>query len=177
METDAGAKKHGIAHAAQRVNGWLGTLEHVGLAVCLGALIAVGTSRAILVEVFNSPFSGADEVIRYMVFFIAMLGAALAAQRVRMIGMDLCARALSSRAQAVVRLLNTLLILFVCYLLIRGGLLARATSTGIDHEFIPRRIGLLALPIGAGLIAVHYILHATVDVCHLVTGTRQGDEP
>jgi TRAP-type C4-dicarboxylate transport system permease small subunit len=113
-----------------------------------------------------------------MVFFIAMGGAALAAQRLRMIGMDVLSRFFSRRTRALVRLLHTVLVLFICYLVVTAGLKVRAGEAAHkdDYVFISRQLALLALPVGTGLIGFHYLLHSLIDLSYLLRGREPPEE-
>jgi TRAP-type C4-dicarboxylate transport system permease small subunit len=154
------------------LNRWLGLAEQTFLIVCLAALVGMAAGQAILGHLFGKGIRGSDEVIRYMVFFIAMGGAALAAQRLRMIGMDVLSRLVRPRYRRMLRIAHAGLVIFVCYLVVRAGMNVRAAeaASAESYIYIKRSLALLALPIGAGLIAFHYFLHIVIDLTYLLRG-------
>jgi TRAP-type C4-dicarboxylate transport system permease small subunit len=109
-----------------------------------------------------------------MVFFIAMAGSALAAQKMRMIGIDAITRSLAPRARAIARTVSTALVVLVCYFVGRAGMTIAENVTAQD-QFINDRYAYLALPIGAALIALHYMIHSAVDLIYLARGDQPPD--
>ncbi len=158
------------------INRWIGLVEHGALIVFLATLVGMAVAQAIASHVLGKSIPGSDEVIRYMVFFIAMGGAAIAAQRLRMIGMDVLSRLLKPRYRAVLRIIHAILVIGVCYLVVRAGFNLRAAEAAHPeaHHYIRRSLALLALPLGAALIAFHYLLHASIDFIYLC---RRVDPP
>jgi TRAP-type C4-dicarboxylate transport system permease small subunit len=157
----------------RKVNDVLGTLEGLLVTVFFATLVGVGAGNAIMGELFGKHIQGADEIVRYMVFFVAMTGAAMTASRLRMIGMDVLAHVLSPRGRAVARLFATVLVVFVAIISAKVGLDVRASQmalAGTSYEYIPPSVGMLAFPIGVVLIGLHYTLHAIIDVLYLIRG-------
>lgn len=150
----------------------LGQIEHVLVAASLLALIFVGTYQSVASHIFDSNASWPFEIIRYAVFFVAMSGAALAAQRQRMISMDFVCRLLPPRGKVLVRLAIGVFVVFLCVLLYQGGMQLRdgAMQSSEPYEHISPATGLLALPFGAALIALHYALHVVIDALYLARG-------
>ena len=146
-------------------------VEYVLVTLFLAALIGVGTYQAVSSYLFQVHEKWPFEMIRYMVFFIAMTGAALAAERQRMITMDFFNRMLSPRGRTAMRVVVAGLVLLVCVLLVKGGLLVRdSIGQREPHELIHPRTGILVLPIGAAVIGFHYLLHALIDIIYLSKG-------
>ena len=150
----------------------LGIAEQAVLCGLLIALIGTAVYSAIMGNLFNKSVDWSQEVIRYSVFFIAMIGAALAGQRQRMITMDIVTRMLTDRTRAYLRVGVAALVIIVCYLLYEGGMQSRGNEAQFTQsdDLISVANGIMALPIGAALIAVHYAIHLIIDVRYLAAG-------
>lgn len=155
--------------ALRAIDDALGMLEHVLLAVFLAVLIAVGTGQAIATKL-GSSWAWSFEIIRYSVFFIAMTGAALSAKTEQLIAMDFVTRLLSPRGRARLRLVLRLFTIAVCVLLIIGGKMLSNAATATLYHVINPRWGLMALPIGAAMMAAHVLLHSAIDIIYMARG-------
>lgn len=148
----------------------LGYAEQVALAVALGTLIFVGAYQALMRNAFaKNPF-WIDETIRYSVFFIGLLGGALAAQSDRLITIDMITRLLPVRGRLLLRIIGAIFTIGICVLLWKSSLLFRSVILDEKGEVMRPATALLALPVGAALIAVHLALHTIVDSYYLVLG-------
>jgi TRAP-type C4-dicarboxylate transport system permease small subunit len=167
------------ARTLNRLNAALGTLEVAILALCTIALVGVAAYFALASKLLGRQETWPFEVIRYMVFFVAMAGGALAAQRQGMFNMDLLTRRLSGRTRAVLRIATALLVATLCLLVVRSGFDLRANAAAMteDHEVISEGVAVLALIGGFGLIALHVLLHAAVDAAFLAAGRIPPDPP
>jgi TRAP-type C4-dicarboxylate transport system permease small subunit len=154
-----------IGHALQKV-------EELVLAVLLLVLILLAVYNA-YTRHFNPPSPyWPDEVIRYAVFSIGLLGAALAANSGRLMNIDLVVRLFPPRARVWLRVLTTLFTLFVCYLLVVGSMEVRKVNLELhEHgEVITPATGILVLPTAAILIGLHLTLHMIIDIYYLAMG-------
>ena len=147
----------------------IGFVEQAFLVVVLFSLIGVGTYQFIASHLFDINSTWPFEALRYLVFFTAMGGAALSAQKGRMISMDFLARKLPAKKQVILRIGIAGFVMFACFLLFKGGMYVR-NSAGTEYEVFKPGTALLALPVGAALIGVHYMLQALVDAVYLAAG-------
>ena len=162
----------------KRIESLLGHLEHFFLAIFLCALIGVGTYQSIASHIFESNATWPFELIRYSVFFIAMLGAALAAREGQMIGMDFLSRLIPKRWNRVLEILIACFVIGILFLTIKGGLQLRETTLGLNesYEFIRPDIGVLALPVAVFLIALHTFNQALLSFFYAVNPRLDTDE-
>ncbi len=154
----------------------IGTVEHAFVALSLFSLIGVGTYQFLASRLFGANDTWPFEALRYLVFFCAMGGAALSSQKGRMISMDFVARKLPAKQRAMLRMLVAAFVMFACFLLYRGGMYVRASAAGEEYEVIRPAIALLALPVGALLIGLHYFVHAVCDALYLSAGMLPPEE-
>jgi TRAP-type C4-dicarboxylate transport system permease small subunit len=144
-------------------------MEHALLVVLLLVLVGVGAGQAIATKL-GSSWAWSFEIIRYSVFFIAMTGAALSAHTGQLIAMDFVTRMISPQNRARLRVVLRLFTIAICVLLVVGGKMLVSAATDTLYHVINPRWGLMALPIGAGLIAVHVLLHMAIDLIYLLRG-------
>jgi TRAP-type C4-dicarboxylate transport system permease small subunit len=156
----------------RRVDHAFGLAETALLVVWLVGLVGVGVYQLVASHIFDKNETWPYELVRYSVFFIAMTAAALAAQRQRMIHMDVVTRMLAPRTRALLRILTGLFVIAVCLLLFQAGMDLRATPSAqnLPYSYIPASTGYLALPLGAALIAFHFALHTIIEVLYLAGG-------
>lgn len=159
-----------------KVDNAIGLIEQAFLMVFLFSLITVGTYQFVAGYLFNVNSTWPFEALQYLVFAIAMIGAALAAQKNQMMSMDFLSRKLSDKNRTMLRIATNLFVIFACYLLVRGGLKGVVATEGAEYELLPKAKAYLVLPIGAALIAIHYILHTLCDVLYLSAGQIPPEE-
>jgi TRAP-type C4-dicarboxylate transport system permease small subunit len=161
----------------RKVDDAVGRVEHILLVLFLGTLIGVGTYHSFASQVLNENAAWPFEMIRFSVFFVAMTGAALAAQRQRMISMDIVTRLLGPRRKAIARIFVGLFVVYISYLLVRGGMAVRESVIDeTNFEVIRPATGLLALPVGGALIGFHYFVHTLIDILYLANGIEAPEE-
>ena len=115
------------------VDNAIGYIEQTFLVVVLFSLIGVGTYQFVASHIFKINDTWPFGALRNLVFLTAMGGAALAAQKGRMISMDFVARKFSDKNQVILRMLIAVFVVFTCYLLFTGGMFVREAATA-HHE-------------------------------------------
>jgi TRAP-type C4-dicarboxylate transport system permease small subunit len=161
-----------------RLNDLLGGIEEVAVAACLGALIGVSVFFAYASKVQHSTAIWPYEVIRYTVFFVAMAGACLAAQRQGMFNMDLVTRRFGVGARSALRILAGVLVALLCAVVVVASLDLHANALlREDHEIISEAHATLALIVGFALIGLHFLLHAAIEVAYWAAGVTPPDPP
>jgi TRAP-type transport system small permease protein len=168
---EGGAAPPGVAGLI-KLDRALGAVEQVLLVVGLATLMVISVWQLVAGLVLGKHETWPYELIRYAVFFIAMAGAALAAQRSQMMTMDAVTRLLPPRTRVALRVVLSLAVLAACVLLIKGGLDVRERTASLteDYDIVSPGLGMLPLPVGAALIGIHTLLHALVDLLYLVRG-------
>jgi TRAP-type C4-dicarboxylate transport system permease small subunit len=167
------------AQVLRRLNDLVGTVE-TGVLVILVAVLVGGAVYQVLAEqVLDRRETWPYELIRYGVFFVAMSGAALAAQRQGMFHMDLVTRLFPARMRSALRILTALLVIAMCGLVISSGLDLRRGSYQLNEGFevISTAHGYVALVIAFGLIGLHYALHAAIEVVYLANHRLPPEPP
>lgn len=177
-EADEPREEPDAALALRRLNELIGGVETAALIVLVAMLVG-GAVYQVVAGLFGAHDTWPYEVIRYGVFFVAMAGAALAAQRQGMFHMDLVTRLFPPRFRSILRICTAVLVVVMCALVIRVGVTLRAGTYAVneEHEVISAGMGYLSLIIGFTLIAVHYALHAAVEVVYLANRRLPPEPP
>jgi TRAP-type C4-dicarboxylate transport system permease small subunit len=167
------------AAVVRRIDDFLGAVETAIAISIVTGLILVAVGQVVADKAFGLHPTWPDEVIRNFVFFVAMSGAVLAAQRKGMFNMDLVTRYFRPRVRSVLRIGAALLIAQMCGLVVRTGIAQRADTLKVTqtHEVISPATAYLALIIGFSLIALHFLLHAAAEIIHLAAGKVPPDPP
>jgi TRAP-type C4-dicarboxylate transport system permease small subunit len=148
----------------------LARIESVAVTIFLFVLIFVGVFGALKRNFAPPAPFWTDEAIRYSVFFIGLVGAALAAQSERLFNIDMFTRALKVRGKLVMRILAAAFTLYVCWMFFTGSLALRQILVDEKGEVIDPKWGVLSMPAAAILIGVHMLLHIAIDVYYLASG-------
>ena len=167
------------AARVRRIDEGIGRAETGVLIVAVTMLIGVAVYQVIADKLLDERPTWPFEVIRYSVFFVAIAGASLAAQRKGMFNMDLVTRKFSPRGRSILRIATAVLVAGLCLMVINSALTLRTNTfnTKEAHEVLAEADGYLALILGMGLIAVHFLHHAVVEVLYLVNGKIPPDPP
>lgn len=139
-----------------------GVTSVTGLAanlLLIAMLLAIAT-QVVARFVLGAPTVWAEELARFLLVGIAMIGAAALIERDEHISIDILVSVLPKRAQAVLGWLRDAITLTVCGLLAHYGWLlagigARQTTTGLG---IKMSLPYMAIPVGAALMALALVL-------------------
>jgi TRAP-type C4-dicarboxylate transport system permease small subunit len=150
----------------------LARIEEMFLAAALVVLIFLATYQAYKRNYAPPAPYWTDELIRYAVFAIGLLGAALATQSERLINVDLFTRVMTKRGRLIAKVLTAVFTIYMAWWFVKGGLHVRRINQELHEsgEVIAPATAILALPIGAALIGLHLTLHSLIDLYYLVTG-------
>lgn len=150
----------------------LGTAEQGVLFALLAAVVVTAAAAALSDRVLRIPLGRWwFDIVRGGTFSLAMIGAVFASHQQRHLAMDLVSRRLPPRGRLVLRIVLAALTMFVAALLMRSGLhqLRIVGNEGSDRLISTHTI-VTFLPVGAGLIILHTLLHMVIDLDYLVRG-------
>ena len=95
---------HGLLSALARLERFGRLAENAMLVVLLGALVLLAVGQIILREVFETGFFRADELIKLLVLWLAMIGSVAATRDNRHIRIDALSHLLPDKAVTAIRL-------------------------------------------------------------------------
>ena len=141
-----------LAKLSNLVTGAAGLIANLLL---IAMLMSIGV-QVIARFVIGAPTVWAEELARFLLVAITMIGSAALIEKNKHISIDILIEILPRRAQHVFNWLRDAITLTVCGLLVNYGWLlsgigARQTSTGLG---IKMSLPYMAIPIGAALMAL-----------------------
>jgi len=147
--------------------------ENATLISLLGLMVLLAGSQIIFRNLLNINLVGADQLLRLLVLWVALLGAVAASREDKHISVDLFSRLLSARTRSAVRVILDLFTVTVCVLMAWHAARFVATERaagGMVSVLMPMWVAQLILPIAFALIALRYVLHLAKHVREAVTG-------
>ena len=152
--------------------------ENVALVTLLSGLMLLAVGQIVLREVFNTGFVWADELVKLIVMWLALVGAIAAARENRHIRIDLLSHLLPPKAVVVSRVVVDLFAAAV------SGVIAWHTWRYLQLEIefeeqvlidTPAWIAHLIIPLAFGLISYRFVVGAGREVIELSLGNK-GEE-
>ncbi len=146
-----------------RVDSFLNKLEGGLLILLLALMVLLAFLQVVLRNFFAEGIFWADILLRHLVLWVGFLGAALATSEERHIGIDAFSRMFSARTKAGVRIVTNLFALTVSYLLFNASKkFLQFEREDVRELFlgIPEWYSALIIPVGFGLIMVHFLIRA-----------------
>ena len=149
-----------------RLDARLARLEEWTAAFSLALLLLLTTAQIIARDLFHTGFMPTEMLSRYLVLYIMLLGAALAARQRRHIRLDIVGVLAPSVTRVLARLLS-LLAAVICAMFAWTAMRFWREEWQYAHGYWQEWLGLI-LPVGFVLIATHFLVFA------LVSGDEEG---
>ena len=143
----------------------LNKVESALLIFMLATMVIVAFGQVMLRNVFHTGISGADILLRHLVLWIGFLGAAIATSEERHINIDALRRFLSPRIRSAVDVLTDIFAAIICYFLMNAALTFvknELLDNRMVYQNIPAWYVQVIIPIGFGLLVIHFILRAII---------------
>jgi C4-dicarboxylate transporter DctQ subunit len=158
----------------------LAWVERSIIVLFLTVMTVLAFTQVVLRNAFSFGFLWADSLLRYMVMWVGFLGATLATRQEKHFGIDFLNRFLPPRALHIVKSIIDLFAAVVAFLIMRASFQFLVEAIGpneADILGIPKRIDFAILPIGFGLIAIHFLLHVVRHVRGAIVNEPSLTEP
>lgn len=143
--------------------------------VLLSVMLLLGFTQVLLRNLFHSGLVWGDIVLRHLVLWIGFIGALLATSSDRHISIDIFSRFFSPKLKHVTHIIVDVFSALICVLLFRAALTFIGFEISENHVVygdIPSWYAQSIIPVGYGLLTVHFLLRA-VDHLHKLV-TRRG---
>jgi TRAP-type C4-dicarboxylate transport system permease small subunit len=150
----------------------LNKVESALLILMLSAMVLVAFGQVVLREVFRTGLDWGDILLRHLVLWLGFLGAAIATSEERHINIDALRRFLPPRVRSSVDVLTDLCAAFICFLLMQaayGFVQLDMSSQQTMYQNIPSWYAELIIPVGYGLLVVHFTLRAIMRAHSVLT--------
>ncbi len=150
-----------------RLDALLFRFEGSLLILFLSVMILLSFVQVVLRNAFSETLLWGEILLRHLVLWIGFIGAAMAASADRYINLDALTRFLTPRLKLGTKILTNLFAAVICYFLLR------AAVTFISNEIedgstlyadIPSWYSQIVIPAGFGLILLHFLIRAAVNI-------------
>lgn len=151
--------------------------EGIVLVTLLSVMVVMAFLQVVLRNLFSSGILWGDILLRHILLWLGFLGAAIATSENRHINIDALRRFLSPRVRSAVEVMTDLFAAFICYLLAGAGwsfVQGEMADTRMVTGGIPSWYAEIIIPIGFGLLAVHFVIRALLRV-KAVTSKEVGE--
>lgn len=143
----------------------LNKVEGVLLILMLSIMVVVAFGQVVLREVFHTGLDWGDILLRHLVLWLGFIGAAIATSKERHINIDALRRFLPQRVRSAVDVFTDLFAASICFLLMKAAYVfvqSEASFQRMIFENIPSWYVQMIIPIGYGLLIVHFTLRALI---------------
>jgi TRAP-type C4-dicarboxylate transport system permease small subunit len=170
---------HGALSVLARLERFGRLAENALLVVLLGTLVLLAVGQIILREVFETGFFRADELIKLLVLWLAMVGSIAATRDNRHIRIDALSHLLPDKAVTAVRLFVDTFAAAVCAVVAWQAW--RYLQLEIEFEDtvlinVPAWIAHVVVPGAFALISYRFAVSVIREIYAIVTGAKQGTE-
>ena len=156
----------------QAINNSVARVEAIALAVCLLTMLFVAFFQVVMRNIYDIGYVWADILVRILVLWVGLLGAAVATSEARHLTIDVVTKFMPPRIAQSLRVLTWLFAFTICVLLARAAMLyiEMQKQGGEDSIFgIPAYVTEIIIPVAFVLISFHFailILQGIIEVFH-----------
>jgi len=145
---------------ASRLDHWIARIEAAAIVVLMSLLTAVTFAQVVTRYALSDPLIWSEEVARYLFVWLSMVGAALAMREGGHFGLDLLIRPMPQLKPVLGPLVTLVMVVFLVILFKTGIDETRLAAMQFAMTFRMRmNWAYLALPVGAGLMLFHIVVH------------------
>ena len=145
----------------QALSNGVARIEAVALAICLLTMLFVAFFQVVMRNIYDIGYVWADMLVRLLVLWVGLLGAAVATSEARHLTIDVVTKFLPSRLAHTVRVVTWLFALTVTALLARAAILyvELQKQGGEESVFgLPAYVTEMIIPVAFLLISFHFFL-------------------
>jgi len=157
----------------KKLDAFLNKVEGAITIILLLVMLVLGFWQVVLRNVFSGGLVWGDVLLRHLVLWIGFFGATLAASQERHISIDAISRFLPPRFRSGLHVITNLFSAVICYFFFR----AAVTFIGFEVESrhtvygeIPALYAEIVIPVGFGLLVVHFLLRMVVRADEALEG-------
>lgn len=155
----------------------LAKAETVVLVVFLGSMVVLAFLQVVLRNFFGTGMVWADTLVRHLLLWAGFFGGSIAAFEGRHISIDALTKYLPQRWNHIAGVVTNLFGAVVCYYLMQAALtfVRSEAEAGGDFLFgLPGYVGMVIIPIGYLLLAVHFMLKVAEHAADAVHPQPEG---
>lgn len=166
----------GLIAAIHRLDRFGRLLENASLVVMLSSMIVLAVSQIVLREVFNTGVIWADELLKLMVLWLAMIGSIAACRDNRHIRIDVLSHVLPGWLVKASRVLVDLFAAAVCAIISWQAWRYLELEIEFDDRVLvdtPAWVAHIVVPIAFALVSYRFVILAVKDVGEIVTNSTE----
>ncbi len=151
-------------------------LENIALVIMLGGMILLAVSQIVLREVFNTGVFWADEAVKLMVLWLAMVGSIAASRDNRHIRIDVLSHVLPGVLVNVARIVVDLFAAAVCAVIAWQAWRYLQLEIEFEDQVLvdtPAWIAHIVVPLAFALVSYRFVILAIKDVGKVVRGDTE----
>jgi len=151
----------------------LAAAEGAALILLLSVMVAMAFVQVLLRNVLNEGIIWADILLRHLVLWIGIVGAAMAASQERHITIDALARFLSVRLRLAALAVAQLFAAGVCVVLVNAAVTFVSNDLAFGSTIyaeIPAWTSEIIIPVGFSLLTFHFLVRAIENFLKSVRG-------
>jgi len=146
----------------QQISDFFFRIERYLLTFLVIVMVLLSFLQVVFRNLFSYGFLWADPLLRYMVMWVGFLGAVLATHQEKHFNIEILNRFLSPRTFHVIQIGVNTFAMIVAFLLARSAW--QFLFQGIEAQEkglfdLPRRFFFAIIPVGFGLITLHFLFH------------------
>ena len=144
-----------------RLDHIISRVENILIVFMLSLMIIMAFMQIVLRNLFATGFSWADVLVRYLVLWVAFIGASLATREGKHINIDVFSRWISGKTKSYIKTICELCSLIICALLAYAAVkfvLFEAQMGGTTFFGLPVWLPQLIIPITFGLMTFRFAL-------------------
>lgn len=154
-------------------------LENVTLVAMLSSMILLAVAQIVLREVFNTGVIWADELLKLMVLWLAMVGSVAACRDNRHIRIDVLSHVLPEWLVNASRVIVDLFAAAVCAVIAWQAWRYLQLEIEFEDQVLvdtPAWIAHIVVPIAFALVSYRFVILAVKDVGEIVTDSEEDSE-
>ena len=151
-------------------------LENIALVVLLGGMILLAVSQIVMREVFDTGVIWADELIKLMVLWLAMIGSIAASRDNRHIRIDVLSHVLPGALVNVARIVVDLFAAVVCAVIAWQAWRYLQLEIEFEDQVLvdtPAWLAHVIVPLAFALVSYRFVILAVKDVGKIVRSDEE----
>lgn len=155
-------------------------IETVLLALCMLTMLGVAFFQVVMRNIYDVGYIWADQLVRLLVLWVGLLGAAVATSESRHLSIDVITKFTPPRLTKFLKTLVRIFALVVCVHLARASWDYVQLEKGSGGTFvfgIPVWVTEIIIPIGFVLISFHFFVLILEGISELVTHREINQDP
>ena len=156
-------------------NDALSRVEKFFVVIMLSVMILLAFLQIVLRNAFSTGISWGDPIVRYLVLWVAFIGASLATKEEKHITIEVFSRWLSANRASYLKLLSQLVSAIICGLLTFAGstfIRNEAQMGGVAFLKIPNWIPEMIIPITFALMTLRFLISFSEELLMIL---KSGD--